>query len=265
VTPEIANLIRQTAQHLGIDPLDLGTAISYETAGTFDPMKRGPTTKWGQHRGLIQFGEPQAQQFGVDWANPLESQLGPNGAVAKYLLASGFKPGMSGLDLYSTINAGAPGRYGASDTAAGGAPGDVRDKWENQMGAHRQKAAQMLGMRPGDPAPAFGPAREVADRPIAQPSQAFEPTAAPAAQPGQGGFGAVMAAAIDPAAFMPRVQQPGGPGQIEIGDGGAGVQQGAANAFAGAEKARALARGLMPDVAGLMEIGKRAGAPRLVG
>lgn len=143
--------ILETARAIGADPLDLATAISYETAGTFDPTKRGPTTQWGQHRGLIQFGEPQAQQYGVDWNDPLGSQLGPNGAIAKYFTSSGFKPGMSGLDLYSTINAGAPGKYGASDANNGGAPGDVRDKWERQMGGHREKAAALLGDLAGSP------------------------------------------------------------------------------------------------------------------
>ncbi|NKW81937.1 hypothetical protein HGG72_19035 [Ochrobactrum pecoris] len=137
--------IIETAHAIGADPVDLATAISYETGGTFDPLKKGPTTQHGQHRGLIQFGEPQAQKFGVDWNNPLASQLGANGAVANYFRASGYKPGMSGLDLYSTINAGSPGRYSASDANNGGAPGDVRDKWENQMAGHRQKALALLG------------------------------------------------------------------------------------------------------------------------
>lgn len=142
---ELNRLIRETARSIGANPIDLATAISYETGGTFDPLQRGPTTQHGQHRGLIQFGEPQARQFGVDWNDPLNSQLGADGAVAKYFKASGFKPGMSGLDLYSTINAGAPGKYGASDANNGGAPGDVRDKWQNQMSGHRQKAMQMMG------------------------------------------------------------------------------------------------------------------------
>lgn len=145
---ELRRLIAETANSLGINPVDLATAISYETAGTFDPRKKGPTTQWGQHEGLIQFGQPQQRQFGVDLSSPeaaISSQLGPNGAIAKYLKASGFKPGMSGLDLYSTINAGAPGKYGASDANNGGAPGDVRDKWENQMGGHRQKAMALMG------------------------------------------------------------------------------------------------------------------------
>jgi len=115
--------IIETANALGMDPATLATIISYETAGTFDPTKRGPTTKWGQHRGLIQFGEPQAEQYGVDWNDPLGSQLGPDGAIVKYFRASGWKPGMSELDAYSVVNAGGPGRYNASDTAAGGAPG----------------------------------------------------------------------------------------------------------------------------------------------
>lgn len=142
---DLSQLIIETAADIGASPLDLATAISYETAGTFDPLKRGPTTQHGQHRGLIQFGEPQAARFGVDWSDPIGSQLGKGKAVSQYFKASGFKPGMSGLDLYSTINAGSPGRYGASDANNGGAPGDVRDKWENQMAGHRQKAQSLLG------------------------------------------------------------------------------------------------------------------------
>lgn len=161
-----------TAEAIGADPLDLATAISYETAGTFNPTKRGPRTQWGQHRGLIQFGEPQARQHGVDWNDPLGSQLGPDGAIASYFRSSGFKPGMSGLDLYSTINAGAPGRYRASDANNGGAPGSVRDKWENQMAGHRQKAAALLGSA-GLPAAPAAPASASSLTPEALQSWAF--------------------------------------------------------------------------------------------
>lgn len=143
---ELARGIIETAKAIGADPLDLATAISYETGGTFDPKQAGPTTQWGQHRGLIQFGEPQAKQHGVDWDNPLQSQLGSDGAIASYMRSSGFQPGMGMLDLYSTINAGAPGRYGASDANNGGAPGNVQDKVEQQMAGHRQKAMELLGM-----------------------------------------------------------------------------------------------------------------------
>lgn len=137
--------IVETAQALGMSPFDLATIISYETAGTFDPAKRGPTTQHGQHRGLIQFGEPQARKFGVDWNDPLGSQLGADGAVAKYMRDAGFKPGMGLLDAYSAVNAGRVGRYNASDANNGGAPGTVADKVNNQMSGHRRNAERLLG------------------------------------------------------------------------------------------------------------------------
>ena len=136
--------IISTAQALGMDPVDLATIISYETGGTFDPSQPGPTTQWGQHRGLIQFGETQAQQYGVNWQDPAGSQLGPDGAVARYFKANGWQPGMSLLDAYSIVNAGGPGRYGASDANNGGAPGTVADKVAG-MDAHRAKAIALLG------------------------------------------------------------------------------------------------------------------------
>lgn len=156
VAPDLKDGIAQTASALGISPVDLATAISYETAGTFDPTKAGPRTQWGQHRGLIQFGEPQAREHGVDWNNPVASQLGPNGAVASYLKAAGVKPGMGMMDIYSAINAGGVGRYGASDANNGGAPGTVADKVNNQMAGHRAKALALFG-NPNAPAPGASP------------------------------------------------------------------------------------------------------------
>lgn len=150
VDPSIRSGIVETASALGIDPVDLATAISYETAGTFDPTKAGPTTQWGQHRGLIQFGEPQAKEYGVNWEDPIGSQLGENGAVANYLRATGVQPGMGLLDIYSAINAGGVGRYGASDANNGGAPGTVADKVNDQMAGHRAKALALLGTAPAD-------------------------------------------------------------------------------------------------------------------
>ncbi len=137
--------IIEAANALGIDPLDLATVISYETGGTFDPAQPGPTTQWGQHRGLIQFGEPQARQYGVDWSDPAGSQLGAEGAIVRYMRGAGVQPGMGLLDVYSAVNAGRVGRYNASDANNGGAPGTVADKVRDQMGGHRQKAAGLLG------------------------------------------------------------------------------------------------------------------------
>lgn len=137
--------IIETARSLGMNPADLATIISYETGGTFDPTQAGPTTQWGQHRGLIQFGEPQAREYGVDWNDPLGSQLGANGAVARYFRGNGWEPGMDLLQAYSIVNAGGPNRFNRSDANNGGAPGTVLDKVRDQMGGHRDNATRLLG------------------------------------------------------------------------------------------------------------------------
>ena len=130
-----------SANALGVNPLDLATAMSYESG--FRPDVWGG--KGGKYYGLIQFGPTERAQYGVDTNDPIGSQLGENGAVVKYLRGRGVKPGMGLLDIYSTINAGSPGRYNASDAGNGGAPGTVRDKVEKQMAAHRDRAARLLG------------------------------------------------------------------------------------------------------------------------
>lgn len=137
--------IIETARELGVNPAHLATIISYETAGTFDPRQPGPRTQWGRHRGLIQWGEPQAREHGVDWNDPIGSQLGADGAIVRYMRNAGVKPGMGMLDLYSAVNAGRVGRYNASDANNGGAPGTVRDKVRAQMHGHARKAEQLLG------------------------------------------------------------------------------------------------------------------------
>lgn len=192
VGDDIRTGIVQTAQALGIDPVDLATSISYETGGTFDPTKAGPTTQWGQHRGLIQFGEPQAKQYGVDWNNPVGSQLGPNGAVANYLRATGVKPGMGLMDIYSAINAGGVGRYGASDANNGGAPGTVADKVNNQMAGHRQKAMALLGG--GGESPAQTMPYAVGSSDAAQQNMPYQPGGAPAQLQMMGGDAPLMPA-----------------------------------------------------------------------
>lgn len=145
---ENARLWKETADELGMSLEDLLTVISYETAGSMDPMQLGPTTKWGRHRGLIQFGEPQAKQYGVDFSSreaALNSQLGKDGAIVKYMRASGYDPEIHGFEnMYATINAGNPNKVHASDAHAGGAWGSVRDKVNYQMAGHREKAQGLV-------------------------------------------------------------------------------------------------------------------------
>lgn len=145
MSQDLAAGILETANALGMDPYDLATIISYETAGTFDPRKAGPTTQWGQHRGLIQFGEPQAREYGVDWSNPVSSQLGANGAVANYFRKNGWVQGMGMVDAYSIVNAGGPNLQHRTDENNGGARGTVAEKVRDQMGGHRRNAERLLG------------------------------------------------------------------------------------------------------------------------
>lgn len=142
MSASLAEAIKNEALRIGADPQDFATVISYETGGTFDVWKKGPTTQWGQHIGLIQMGEPQRKKYGYYKGMSVEDAVH---ASANYLVDNGFKPGMGLLDMYSTINAGAPGRYDASDANNGGAPGSVRDKVEQQMEGHKAKAAALLG------------------------------------------------------------------------------------------------------------------------
>jgi hypothetical protein len=192
MSAELAQAIQATAGKLGIDPVDLATAISYETAGTFDPWKAGPTTKWGQHRGLIQWGEPQRQKYGVSQDMPVPAQVE---AAGQYLVDAGVKPGMGLMDIYSAINAGRVGLYNRSDAHAGGAPGTVADKVNTQMGGHRKKAEALLGgmMAQAQPAPVSS-----------QNNQISAPTAIGSPIPPQGGLLAQPAATTAPQGLAPQ-------------------------------------------------------------
>lgn len=109
LSPEDIAYLRQQASTQGYNPDDMLRAINYESSG--DPTRWGG--KGGNYFGLIQFGPNERKQFGVDTANPnARNQID---AAFKFLQTRGFKPGMGLLDLYSTINAGSPGHYNASD------------------------------------------------------------------------------------------------------------------------------------------------------
>lgn len=189
---ELADAIKASSTRLGINPLDLATVISYETAGTFDPWKKGPRTQWGEHRGLIQWGEAQRERYGVTQDMSVTAQVE---AAERYLKDAGVQPGMGRLDIYSAINAGGVGRYDRSDAHNGGAPGTVRDKVETQMWDHEAKASALLG---GTYTPTVNTAPQPdirsSDRAPTRPITVFEQMAAEAA-PGPG-LGETASAAI---------------------------------------------------------------------
>lgn len=158
--PALAAHIRRVSQNLGISPSDLGTAISYETGGKFDHNMWGGANK--NYLGLIQFGPEERAKYGVKPNMPLDEHFN---AVENFLRDRGVKPGMGMLDLYSTINAGSPGRYNASDADNGGMPGTVADKVATQMVGHRARANTLLGDAP-DAAPALPAPIDVKPAPV---------------------------------------------------------------------------------------------------
>lgn len=137
MNPELFAAIREAANVLGVDPIDLATAMAYETGGTFDPWQRGPTTKWGEHRGLIQWGEPQRAEYGVTQDTPVRDQVM---AAARYLKDRGVAPGMGLSEIYSAINAGRVGRLNVSDR-----PGwDVTRHIRTMETAHRPRVTRLF-------------------------------------------------------------------------------------------------------------------------
>lgn len=135
---DLAGNIRALGSNIGANPRDIAAMMSYESG--FNPNVWGGAG--GKYYGLIQAGGPERAQYGIKPGGSLADQFG---GIENFFKGRGFKPGMSGLDLYSTVNAGSPGRYNASDAANGGQWGTVRDKWEKQMGPHFEKADQLLG------------------------------------------------------------------------------------------------------------------------
>lgn len=123
------------ARRFGIDPTEVAAVMSYETGGTFSPTIMGG--KGGQYMGLIQFGPAERKKYGIDKSSEPEAWTK---AVGDFLQDRGFKRGMGMLDLYSTINAGQPGRYSASD-----GNGTVRTHVAEILGAHKEKAKGWLG------------------------------------------------------------------------------------------------------------------------
>lgn len=176
--PALAQAIIAASERLGIDPQHLATAISYETGGRFDPNVWGGKNK--NYLGLIQFGPEERAKYGVKEGQSAPEQMA---AVESFLRDRGVKPGMGLADVYSTINAGSPGRYNASDANNGGAPGTVMDKVQSQMAGHARNAQALLSGQAGMLTPSAA-----APAPVSVPAAApVTPTTPVAAPPDDGG------------------------------------------------------------------------------
>ncbi|KQQ90268.1 hypothetical protein ASF65_15565 [Aureimonas sp. Leaf324] len=186
----LADVLKDGANRIGTTARDLAAVISFETGGSFSTSIRGGAGD--RHIGLIQFGPTEQKRYGAAIGQTLSDQMD---AVVGYLQDRGFKPGMDIYDLYSTINAGRPGRYGASDAANGGTWGSVRDKVDHQFASHFAKADSILGGTTRDLAK--GVSKGVEDGIESYGAGRFDTGyagqgATPGMSRGQAGFGALM-------------------------------------------------------------------------
>jgi hypothetical protein len=151
--------IEQGAKELGIDPVDYATAISYETGGTFHPWQKGPVTKWGQHRGTIQYGEPQRKKYGVYEGQSFEEQVTKSNV--KYLKDAGVKPGMTFAQIYAAINGGSVNKDLSTPDA--GTDRTIADNIRNAERDHRAAVIKRFGFADsnGDGRPDFSEVRAI--------------------------------------------------------------------------------------------------------
>jgi hypothetical protein len=152
---ELKDAIHKAAAETGTSPEDLATLVSFETGGTFNKNKEGGArdkrTGLPRHKGYIQWGPTERAQYGIrDDMTPAEQMA----KAAQFLKDRGYRPGMSGEQLYATVNAGSPYKTGASDARNGGTWGTAADKWRYQMAGHRANARKLLAV--SSPAVASG-------------------------------------------------------------------------------------------------------------
>lgn len=147
---ELVAAVADLARQNNWNARDLLTVMAFETAGSLDPWQAGPITQWGQHRGLIQWGEPQARQYGVSKNSTISQQVK---AVGDYLKDRGVKSGAGIKEIYAAINGGNAKALNARDAKAGGTWGTVSDKVDYQM-ADEAKVAEGLLSQYSRPTPA---------------------------------------------------------------------------------------------------------------
>lgn len=106
MTPQQYLIQQATAR--GYDPTHVAAIMQYESG--LNPYRWGG--KDGNYYGLIQFGPNERQTYGI---TPDSNFYHQTDAALKFLSDRGYQPGMGLLDMYSTVNAGSPGHYSASD------------------------------------------------------------------------------------------------------------------------------------------------------
>lgn len=105
---DLAYLVAQ-AKARGHNPQDVQRVFAYESSN--DPARWGG--KNNKYFGLFQAGPEERAKYHIDTVHP--SARNQIDAFFNFLNDRGYKPNMGLLDMYSTVNAGSPGHYNASD------------------------------------------------------------------------------------------------------------------------------------------------------
>ena len=140
---EELDALLEVSQELGVEPADLATIISYESAGSFSPNKWGGHN--GEHMGLIQFGPNERQAYGVTEGMTFAQQL--RGPVKQYLLdrfagQNRSTQGATLLDLYRTVLGGNPNASLTGEDSFGTTP----ELGVSEMGPHRESVRRRYGL-----------------------------------------------------------------------------------------------------------------------
>lgn len=142
-TEELVRSVTALAEQMGVSARDLLAVMSFETGGKLRPDVMGPTTKNGQHFGLIQFGDKGAgPRYGVTPQSSITEQVI---AAGKYLQDAGVKAGDGLANIYAAVLSGDARKIHASDLAAGGVVGNVSEATSgDQFAPHLARAEGML-------------------------------------------------------------------------------------------------------------------------
>ncbi len=147
LTPQDLSYLVAQAKARGHNPQGVQRVFSYESSN--DPTRWGG--KGNKYFGLFQAGPEERAKYHIDTVHP--SARNQIDAFFNFLNDRGYKPNMGLLDMYSTVNAGSPGHYNASD-----GNGTVASHVAKMMG----------GAAAPNPALSYAPTPAPATDPIAQ-------------------------------------------------------------------------------------------------
>ena len=132
------------AKQLGLDPYEFGAFLSLEAGPNMDPNIVGGAG--GRHKGLIQFGQNEQQQYGISGT---QTRAGQMPKVLQYFQDRGYKPGMGIARAYATVLGGNPNVSLTSEDSFGTSVQSMLPRFR-KGGDYYANAQRVLGDLPPD-------------------------------------------------------------------------------------------------------------------